>query len=223
MKSKILYIVVMCVLCVAAMTSCNEEEAFEYGDFCYDMVTYEGDNGERSVFSYQAYDDSPLVTLTASNMNRPGMVKGQRLLLNYIVENDLGDNTKVVEVKGFSKVTTDTIEILPQAELDGFKSDEVKVKSVWRTGNYINVRCMLEYTEKPRRLFLATSGIPGEDGIVPMYQIQDLMGAQTFYWLETYLSYYIAPVWEKEDVAGVRYNAVDLSWPEAKYYDFMKY
>ena len=49
------------------------------------------------------------------------------------------------------------------------------------------------------------------------------MGAQTFYWLETYLSYYIAPVWENEEVAGVRYNAVDLSWPEAKYYDFMKY
>lgn len=210
------------LLVVIILPSCKEEEPFNYGDFYYDMVTYVGDNSGKSVFTFQSYNDSPLITLTASNVSKPGMVKGQRLLLNYIVNEEQGDNNKVVEVKGYSKVTTDTIQVLSQEELGALKCDEVKIKSVWRTGNYLNVRCMVEYTKEPRRLFLASTGLPDENGMIQTYQIQDLMGAQTFYWFETYLSYYIAPVWDDEATTGIRYNVVDLSYPEVKYYDFLK-
>ena len=70
------------LLVVIILPSCKEEEEpFNYGDFYYDMVTYVGDNSGKSVFTFQSYNDSPLITLTASNVSKPGMVKGQRLLL----------------------------------------------------------------------------------------------------------------------------------------------
>lgn len=214
--------ILMCWLFMAVLSSCNDDEPYSYGDFSYDMVTYAGENGGNSVFTFQSYNDSPLITLTAANLSRPGLKVGQRLLLNYIVNEDLGGNSKNVEVKGFLKVNTDTVTILPQETIDTLKCNEVKIKSVWRTGNYLNVRCLLEYTEKPRRLFLASTGLPDESGMIQSYQIQDLMGAQTFYWFETYLSYYIEPVWESGAGTGLRYNVVDLTYPDVKYYDFLK-
>jgi hypothetical protein len=48
------------------------------------------------------------------------------------------------------------------------------------------------------------------------------MGAPTYYWLETYFSYYIAPVWEKNECKGLVYNVEDETYHDVKYYDFLK-
>lgn len=214
--------ILMCMLTAVVMVACGEDELYEYGDFNYDLVTYSGEDGNRSVFTFQSYNDSPLITLTASNVSNPEMNVGQRLLLNYEVEDDLGNNSQLVTVKGMSKITTDTITVVTQAALDTLKRDDVKLKSVWRTGNYLNVRCQVQYTEKPRRLFLATTGEVGENGMISAYQIQDLMGAQTYYWIETYFSYYIAPVWDEDVCKGLIYNVNDLTYPDVKSYSFVK-
>lgn len=221
MKCKFLHIV-MFALVVLSFLSCDKDEPFEYGYFRYDMVTYAGEKGKCSMFTFQSYEDSPLVTLTANNMSRPNMKVGQRLLLNYVVENDIDEASKTIEVKGISKVTTDTIVFVPQEVLDTLKRDEIKVMSVWRTGEYLNIRCQVEYTDKPRQLYLATNGAVDADGVLNTYQIQNLMGAKRFYWLETYLSYYIGPVWRLENVNGLRYNVTDLSYPEGRFFDFKK-
>lgn len=218
---KLIYILI-CMLSVAVLSSCKEDESIDYGDFLYDMVTYEGKNGTTPVFTFQSYDDSPLITLNVSNLENPNLKKGQRLLLNYIVEKELGNNEKIVRVNGYSKVHTDTIKILPEHVLDTLICQEMKIASVWRTGNYLNVRCQVEYTQEPRQLFLATTGEVNTRGMVQARQIQNLMGAQTYYWFETYMSYYIAPVWENPECKCLRYNVVDLSYPEAKYYEFLK-
>lgn len=215
--------ILVCLVTTLVVSSCGDDnEGFEFGDFNYDLVTYSGENGSNSVFTFQSYNDSPLITLTAGNLSNPELKEGQRLLLNYIVDEDLGNNNQLVTVKGYSKITTDTILVLPQETIDTLKQDEVKMRSVWRTGNYLNVRCQVKYTEKPRRLFLATNGSIDDTGMVQTYQIQDLMGAQTYYWLETYFSYYIAPVWEDNECKGLRYNVEDVTYPDVKYYDFMK-
>lgn len=221
MMTKLKYILIYALSAVVFL-SCKEDENINYGDFLYDIVTYEGKNGTTPVFTFQSYDDSPLIKLNASNLENPNLKKGQRLLLNYIVEEELGHNEKLVRVNGYSKVHTDTIEILPEEKLEALACHEIKIASVWRTGNYLNVRCMLEYTQKPRQLFLATTGDVNTRGIVQTYQIQDLMGAQTYYWFETYMSYYIAPVWDNPECKGIKYNVVDLSYPEVKYYEFLK-
>lgn len=215
--------ILMCVMATVLVASCDDDsEGFKYGDFNYDMVTYSGEYDSQSVFTFQSYDDSPLITLTASNLSNPEMKVGQRLLLNYIVDKDFGDNHKAITVNGYSKITTDTILILPQEVIDTLKRDKVKLRSVWRTGNYLNVRCDVQYTEKARRLFLASTGEPDESGLVQAYQIQDLMDAPTYYWFGTYFSYYIAPVWENVECKAFRFNIEDLTYPDVKYYDFLK-
>lgn len=221
---KVLRYISMCLCAVVAvmLTACSDDEGVVYGDFNYDMVTYSGENEGSSVFTFQTYNDSPLITLLASNVSSPDMPVGQRLLLNYVVKEDLGGNAQLVKVNGYSKVNTDTILVLQQEIVDTLKMDDMKLKSIWRTGNYLNIRCQLQYSEKPRRMFLATTGGIDENGMVKCYQIQDLMGADTYYWLETYFSYYIEPVWSVSDCTALRYYVNDLTYPDVKYYDFLK-
>lgn len=215
------YILVIISAVIFAACS-DEDESFAYGDFSYELVTYSGEGENGSVFTFRSYNDSPLITLNASNVKYPGMPVGQRLLLNYVVDDDLGGNCLAVTVKGLSKVNTDTISVLPQEKIDELKMEDVKLKSVWRTGDYLNIRCQLLYTEKPRQMFLATTGIPDASGRIDCYQIQNLMDAHTYYWIETYFSYYIEPVWSVADCSSVRYHVNDLTYPDVKYYDFLK-
>ena len=155
----------MSVMAMGLLASCSEDDdAYSYGDFLYELVTYEGSEEGKAVFTYQSYNDSPLVTLTASNVKSVDAPKGQRMLLNYVIEQSLAANDQVVTVKGLAKVNTDTIAVVESSKLDTTKMDPVKVASVWRTGNYLNVRCKVLYTETPRMMGLATTGEVGEDG-----------------------------------------------------------
>ena len=214
--------ILMSIIATVVVACGDDSEGFEYGDFNYDMVTYSGEENDNSIFTFQSYDDSPLIRLIASNIDETELKVGQRLLLNYVVEADLEHNTKLVSVKGMSKVNTDTIVVVKQATLDTLKRDAVKLRSVWRTGNYLNVRCQVKYSEEPRLMCLATTGNVDDNGMIEAYQIQDLLGAPTYYWLETYFSYYIAPVWEKTECKGLVYYVEDETYPDVKYYDFLK-
>ena len=214
--------ILMSMVAIVIVACGDDSEGFDYGNFKYDMVTYLGEENDNPIFTFQSYEDSPLNRLIASNIDKPELKVGQRLLLNYEEITDFGHNTYHVLVKGMSKVNTDTIMIVKQATLDTLKRDAVKLGSVWRTGNYLNVRCQVKYTEKPRIMCLATTGSVDDSGMIEAYQIQDLMGAPTYYWLETYFSYYIAPVWEKNECKGLVYNVEDETYPDVKYYDFLK-
>lgn len=214
--------ILMSIVAITIVACGDDGEGFDYGDFKYDMVTYSGEENENPIFTFQSYEDSPLIRLIASNIDKPELKVGQRLLLNYVEMSDMGHNTKLVTVNGMSKVNTDTIMIVKQATLDTLKRDAVKLKSVWRTGNYLNVRCLVQYTEKPRIMCLATTGNSDGNGMIEAYQIQDLMGAPTYYWFETYFSYYIAPVWEKNECKGLVYNVEDETYPDVKCYEFFK-
>lgn len=210
--------VMMSMAMLLAFTSCgDDEDYFRYGDFMYDMVTYMGVEDGCAVFTYQAYNDSPLITLVANNYGESTLKKGQRLLLNYEVAEDFGNNHKVVQVKGVSRVNTDTIQVVKASRLETLKMDEMRIKSVWRTGNYLNVRCEVQYTDRPRYLYLATTGEMDADGVVNCYQIQDLKDGVPYYWLETYISYYIEPAMAVDGCKMLKYNVNNET---AKWYEF---
>lgn len=212
----------MCMCMTSVLVSCDDDEPYVYGDFFYDMVTYTGTEGNNAVFTYQSYNDSPLITLTASNIGEQSFPKGQRLMLNYVVDEDRGNNALLVTVKGMAKVNTDTITIVKSSTVDSLAKEPVKIESVWRTGNYLNVRLQVKYTEEARVMALVSDGSLDENGVINCYQIQDLLGATSYYWLETYFSYYIEPVLGKPECEGVRYYVNDLSYPDVKYYEFLK-
>lgn len=198
--------ILMCLVTVVTFASCSDDEPYRYGDFMYEMVTYMGSEDGRAVFTYQSYNDSPLFTLTASNMEAANANVGQRMLLNYVVDENLNNYKQIVTVKGMSKVNTDTIVVAKAHSHDTLNMSPLKIESVWRSGNYLNVRCQIQYTEEPRKMYLFTTGEVDADGVMNCYQIQDLMGAQTYYWVETYFSYYIKPAVNSEDCKVLRYN-----------------
>lgn len=209
MMDRLKYIL-LCLAAVVTFTSCSDdEEPYRYGDFMYELVTYMGAENDRAVFTYQSYNDSPLITLTASNIKSVGANIGQRMFLNFEVDEKLSHTNQIVTVKGVSKVNTDTIVVAKSHSHDTLKMEPLKIESVWRTGDYLNVRCQIQYTEKARKMYLFTNGEIDADGTLNCYQIQDLMGAQTYYWIETYFSYYIKPAVESQDCKVLRYNVND--------------
>lgn len=209
--------ILLSLVATMAFVSCNDdEEEYRYGDFFYNMVTYMGNEEGGAVFTYQSYNDSPLITLKANNYTSDAIKVGQRMLLNYEVAEDLGNNHQVVTVKGLSKVHTDTIRVEAQMPTMELKMDTMRVESIWRTGNYLNVRCKVLYSESGRIMYLYTDGTIDANGCLNCYQIQNLMGAKTYYWTETYMSYYIEPALTLNGVKTLIYNVND----EKKQYIF---
>lgn len=213
--------ILMSVLALGILSSCSDDEDnFAYGDFLYELVTYMGSQDGRAMFTYQSYNDSPLITLTASNVKEVNAPVGQRMLLNYEVDESLSESNHFITVKGLSKVNTDTIVFVSFDKLETLKKEPVKIASVWRSGNYLNVRCSLQYSEEARVMGLATTGDIDADGVLKCYQIQDTKGAQLYYWTETYFSYYIAPATNLNDCKTLRYYVNDELRPNVKWYDF---
>lgn len=220
MTKKILHII-LCTCVSLIFSSCNDDESIIYGDFFYEMVTYSGTNGNNAIFTFQSYEDSPIITLTADNLGKQSFPTGQRLLLNYVINEDLGNNALNVTVNGMSKVNTDTLLFMTSSRIDTLAKDALKIESVWRTGNYLNLRVQLQYTEGARIMGLVSDGEINENGLISCYQIQDLKGQTPYYWFETYFSYYIDPGIENPNCQGFRYHVNDLSYPDVKYYDFL--
>lgn len=207
---------------IVVASACSDDKGYDYGDFHYDMVTYLGTDNGAPKFEFQAYDDSPFITLISSKTGTLDMKKGQRILLNYIIDKEESETMKMVTVRGYSKVITDTMRIAATSKLLPAKMDNIKLASIWRTGAYINIRCQVQYSEKPRQLMLIADLGTLNSSMVETYLIHDLFDATAYYWTPCYLSYYAGPAWNLLTCKTLRVNLNDLVYPSVKYYDFSK-
>jgi hypothetical protein len=215
---------VAAVAVALTFASCSSDSDNPYfGDFSYDMVTYlgAGDNG-GSVFSFQSLDDSPLITLNAPATTLNGINAGQRLLLNYVVNDSVSSTLKTVSVNGYAKAITDSLRIASHQRLLTLAMDSIQLKSIWRSGNYINLNCFVKYTGEVRVVSLVVDESTRNNSVVDCYFVHDMKGATTYFWRRCYCSFYIGSLWKSSSCRTLRVHLNDLSYPSIKYYDFNK-
>lgn len=124
------------LLPISMLTACNDSPSGPNIDpAVYNIVTYESTtlDGSVAVFTYQVLDDSPVITLTADWKVPDGIDPGTRLLLAYVTETP--EKSGPIEVK-------QAVVIPGGKPVEAAKipySEPLQIRSLWRTGNYLNL------------------------------------------------------------------------------------
>lgn len=136
-----------------AMTSCEKEEDI-YGVFYLDIVTCHHLDG-NTYFTYQATDSAPMDTLyPTSTVNESLTAEGVRVLLQYKPLESLGENRERIEIQALSAIHFDTLQMVSHERLAQLPNDTLYLQSVWKTGDFLNLRYRIDYHSKPHSIWL---------------------------------------------------------------------
>ncbi len=223
MEKKLRHLPILLLTILLSIASCDKQEDIDraYTDYRYDIVTYLGQNDKGAVFEYLGRGDSSAVRLQ-SNVSLNDEVKmHQRVLLRYDFADELTGESRSVNVYSCNAIVSDSLR-MTNVSPDSIPCHEVKLRSLWRTGEFINLHCQVEYTAKSRSLMLVADGKTLTDDTVHCYLMHDLRGQRGTFWRDCYASFNVGALWKKPSFKCLRVHLNDLTYPRNQYYDFYK-
>lgn len=216
------------LLAVAALSACQDrdDDDTRIVEWRYDFVTYMGYSGSTATFEYLGRGDSAAIVLRASGLDKPGhLATGQRVLLYYTVAGTPSPGVRDVQARYYTSgnVASDSLRVNTKP-VEQYAMHPIKLRSLWRTGGYINLRGQVEYTGHPRQLYLMADGATLDSDTVDVYLVHDLMQGQdsTRFWRNCYGSFYVGEAWYKPSCRVMRVHVRDVVRPQATCYDFAK-
>lgn len=216
------------LLAVAALSACHGSDGDDTRivEWRYDFVTYMGYSGSTATFEYLGRGDSAAIVLRASGLDKPGhLATGQRVLLYYTVTGTPSPGVRDVQARYYTSgnVASDSLRVNTKP-VEQYAMHPIKLRSLWRTGGYINLRGQVEYTGHPRQLYLMADGTTLDSDTVDVYLVHDLMQGQdsTRFWRNCYGSFYVGEAWYKPSCRVMRVHVRDVVRPQATCYDFAK-
>lgn len=216
------------LLAVAALSACHgsDDDDTRIVEWRYDFVTYMGYSGSTATFEYLGRGDSAAIVLRASGLDKPGhLATGQRVLLYYTVTGTPSPGVRDVQARYYTSgnVASDSLRVNTKP-VEQYAMHPIKLRSLWRTGGYINLRGQVEYTGHPRQLYLMADGATLDSDTVDVYLVHDLMQGQdsTRFWRNCYGSFYVGEAWYKPSCRIMRVHVRDVVRPQATCYDFAK-
>lgn len=172
-----------------------------------DIVTFEGYRSERPVFTMRKEGDSPLITLTGhSGRLSQDLEDGQRVLLRYLPANGEAYSSGDVAVRSVVRINYDK---LRKGPLDGWDADPVYMLALWRTGQYLNLECTVEYSDESRRFFLLVDEPTIADPVPQLYLMHDMGDAPANFSRHIYASWDMSALWNTDGCLGVTVNIND--------------
>lgn len=211
------------LLALIALIACDKQEDVDraYTDYRYDIVTYLGQNDRGALFEYLGHGDSAAVKLQ-SHVNVKDVKPWQRVLLRYdFADQAAGAGSRDIDVFGCNAIFSDSLR-QSMAAPDSLPCHEVKLRSLWRTGEFINLHCQVEYTGKARSLMLVADGNDLDADTVDCYLVHDLRGEPATFWRDCYASFNVGALWKKTTFRCLRVHLNDVTFPDTEYYDFNK-
>ncbi len=216
------------LLAVAALSACQDrgDDDTRIVEWRYDFVTYMGYSGSTATFEYLGRGDSAAIVLRASGLDKPGhLATGQRVLLYYTVTGTPSPGVRDVQARYYTSgnVASDSLRVNTKP-VEQYAMHPIKLRSLWRTGGYINLRGQVEYTGHPRQLYLMADGTTLDSDTVDVYLVHDLMQGQdsTRFWRNCYGSFYVGEAWYKPSCRVMRVHVRDVVRPQVTCYDFAK-
>ena len=205
-----------------ALASCDKQEDIDraYTDYRYDIVTYMGQNDRGAVFEYLGHGDSAAIRLQSA-VSVSDVKTHERVLLRYDFADKTTGNERDINVYGCNGIISDSLR-QSQAAPDSLPQHEVKLRSLWRTGEFINLHCQVEYTSKARTFMLVADASTLANDTVHCYLVHDLRGERGTFWRDCYASFNVGALWKKETFRCLRVHLNDVTFPDTEYYDFTK-
>ena len=219
----LLHLSILTIAALLALASCDKQEDIDraYTDYRYDIVTYLGQNGTGAVFEYLGHGDSAAVTLQSVVDISKDVKARHRVLLRYDFTDRTPSDWRTINVYGCSNIFSDSLRMTMDGP-DSLPQHEVKLRSLWRTSEFINLHCQVEYTGKSRTLMLVADGNTLEDDTVHCYLAHGLRGESGTFWRDCYASFNVGALWKRPSFHCLRIHINDLTFPNTEYYDFTK-
>ena len=214
---------ILLIAALMALASCDKQEDIDraYTDYRYDIVTYLGQNATGAVFEYLGHGDSAAIRLQSVVDISQDAKTHQRVLLRYDFANKESSDQRDINVYNCYTIISDSIRMTMDSP-DSLPQHEVKLRSLWRTGEFINLHCQVEYTGKNRTFMLVADGNTLKDDTVHCYLAHGLRGEQGTFWRDCYASFNVGALWKRPSFHCLRIHLNDLTFPDTEYYDFTK-
>ncbi len=204
--------IALVALAAAGLCGCSDPTDAPGGDdTMYDIVTYAGMSDATppvAVFEYQVRDDSPVITLTANCKMPESVTPGRRILLAY--RSGTPGESGPVEVSGVGLIATGNIAPAETAE----PSQGLHLRSIWRTGNYLNLDAAVDASGKADDVKLyvlaPTLGNPVVEACIVLPVDYDRPPAEIAE-RRMYASWDISAVWSLPTLASLQVNYTDMS------------
>lgn len=229
MKLKTMRTIILAIAALLAFTACdrshdgNLDESFE--SQVTDFVTYTGlDQDQHATFRLDGRDDDPAVMLYTT-VGAPDKVKPhQRLLLTYAVKHRAPDGSYWnVDAIGYSRIINDSIRVNINP-IDTYQMRPIRLRSTWRTGEFINMHGQVEYTSRNRLFYMMIDRDTKYSDTVHAYLVHDLLGTpqdSIFYWRDFYLSVNVGALKSPNAPCHVlRLHLNDDNNPQVHYRDY---
>ena len=220
---KLHHLAISLIAALLALSSCDKDEDIDraYTDYRYDIVTFLGQNATGAVFEYLGHGDSASVRLQSRVALSEEVKANQRVLLRYdFADNTAGDHRNV-NVYSCNGIVSDSLR-QTGASPDSLPMHEVKLRSLWRTGEFINLHCQVEYINTARTFMLVADGQTLSNDTVNCYLVHDLRGERGTFWRDCYASFNVGALWKKPTFKVMRIYLNDKTYPNTEYYDFNK-
>ena len=212
MKHLLHTLAMMALLLVAVACSKDVERSESYTHFLYDVVTYVGTDAKtgNAKFELVGRDLTGSTMLQGNIAPDPNLKAPLRVLLryNYADDGDAGAAWRQVKVFGVSSVHTDSLRIT-SSPIWLLAQYPVKMRSAWRTGDFINLHCQVEYTGKTRTMMMVVDESTRYDDTVHCYLNHDLRNETPYFWRECYVSVNVGNVWKRSDCKTFRLHVND--------------
>lgn len=201
--------------------ACDKDDVADdsYTHYLYDVMTYVGSDEATGCAQFELVgrDVSGSTMLTADVAAPEGTKPLQRMLVRYYYASPVDHRN--INVYGMTKMITDSLRV-GKAALSNYAMHQVKMRSAWRTGDFINLHCEVEHTGKARTLMLLIDDATRNQDTVHCYLHHDLGGADTvYYWRNCYASFNVGNVWKRTECKTMRIHVNDATTGD-RCYDF---
>lgn len=214
LSSHILATAALLVLSMTTITSCDKEDDIDkaYTDYLCDFVTYMGKQADgTTAFELESRDNESVTTLISGDVDIPnGVSEGNRVLLRYAPAGNSNGNSMRINAYAVNAIISDSLRYTIKP-LEHYLQDNspVKMRSLWRTGNYLNFHGQLEYTGKSRHFYLLLDSTTAKRDTVDCYFVHNVFGDTTYHWRECYASIYVGVMWKRPTCRVMRVHIGD--------------
>lgn len=221
----LLYITISLIALIACDRSHDGKLDPSFETQLVDIVTYTGlDDDNHAIFRLDGRDDDPAIMLFTHVGALDKVKSHERVLLTYAVNHRAPDGSYWdIDAMDYSRIINDSIRVNSNP-LDTYSMRPIRLKSVWRTGEFLNLYAQVEYTGKSRLLYMMIDRDTKYNDTVDAYLVHDLLATppdSIFYWRDTYLSVNIGALKSASAPCHVlRLYLNDDNNPNVKFHNF---
>lgn len=182
------------VFTATTFTSCLENEDGGNGTIIYysDIVSCHLDADGFVTFEQILNNDQGSITLDPETpFTNKNISENQRVMLQYIAKGIVEDNHLSINIVELAAVRNDTITQATADILAEYPNEQVILKTLWRTGPFLNLEVQLEYFNKQHRLDLFTNPMQASSDTLDVVLRHDRQGDAPGYWTTAFASFYV--------------------------------